>query len=332
MALQVLNMLPHGGLPGLSGIPGAPIPGLLRPRRRLRVLEPEPTQVVISKDQLDSFRTSCNPQTACPLFQNVPPEIRNRIFQHALLSYEDLSAVYPNDAHYSRPGFRYASHIDARLLCTCKLIYLETRFLPVMADEHVFWCERPPPNLRLASNPQQYFARFSKEHRDHVEKVHFFTQQWYLEGRFPQQCLLESMRPRVLHITLRHGDWWYWEDNNPLDLKPGWAANLKNIERLQELVLELETMERDKAQIYAIAERVKKEKIPLSGGRVLSAADVPLVKRDWMGPAKLGDRLYNKEKNAWKQITQDDQSPDPGMKYCIVVIRWVARISKAQES
>lgn len=127
------------------------------PRRPLP--KTPPPIVPISKDQLDSFQANHDPQTACRLFQNIFPEIRNIIFLYALLSYKDLAVVYPNDALYSRPGFRDPSYIDACLLHSYKLIYLETRFLPVMVNEHIFCCccRAPPrcyrvqPKLRHAS-------------------------------------------------------------------------------------------------------------------------------------------------------------------------------------
>lgn len=198
---------------------------------------------------IEGFIANHNKQEKSPLFDQIPPEVRNTIFLYALLSYEDLGSLYPSDDHYSRPEYRHASHIDPRLLQTCRLIYLETRFLPVMADEHVFWCHRAPPGLRYASNPFWYFQRFTEEQKDHIDRVHFFTQQYYLENGFLAACKLPNMKPRSLKITLRHGDWWYWEDNKPLKLEDGWASGFRNFKRLEEVILELETMERDKDQV-----------------------------------------------------------------------------------
>ncbi|KAJ4496808.1 hypothetical protein C8R41DRAFT_824818 [Lentinula lateritia] len=196
-----------------------------------------------------SFISNHNTQEHSPLFNQIPPEIRNAIFLYALLSYEDLSTVYPEDQHYSRPDYRHTSRIDPRILQTCRLIYLESRFLPVMATEHVFWCHRAPPGITYASDPREYFARFTEEQKDRVDRVHFFTQQYYLEGDFPEICKLPAMRPRSLKITLRHGDWWWWEDNHPLNLNDVWSTGLDYSTRLEEVILELETMERDKEQV-----------------------------------------------------------------------------------
>ncbi|KIK67751.1 hypothetical protein GYMLUDRAFT_190466 [Collybiopsis luxurians FD-317 M1] len=281
-----------------------------------------PTPQLIAK-----FIAKHDKQESSPLFGHVPPEVRNTIFLYALLSYEDLSTAYPNDAHYFRPEYRYAVRISTRLLRTCRLIYLETRFLPVMAYEHTFWCYRSPPGITHASDPAAYFQKFTEEQNSHVDRVHFFTQQFYLEQAFPRICQTSRMSPKLLKVTLRHGDWWYWESNNPLQLKTGWATGLQYTRGLEEVVLELETMERDKNQIYSIAEQVRKEKYPASDGRIFSSFGNPLVKREWMGPSRLERLRFDSPQNAWvgRNLALEQGLPDPGLKYCIVEIKWTAR-------
>ncbi|KAJ4479218.1 hypothetical protein J3R30DRAFT_3332451 [Lentinula aciculospora] len=136
--------------------------------------------------------------------------------------------------------------------------------------------------------------------------------------------MLPDMRPRSVKITLRHGDWWQWERNYPLIFEDGWAEGLKASPRLEEIILELETMERDKEQIYAIANHVCQEIYTLNNGRTLSAAGNPIVKKEWMGPSRLSDLRYEKTRDKW--VTRDklaeQGTPDPGLKYCIIVVRW----------
>ncbi|KAH7877114.1 uncharacterized protein C8R40DRAFT_1068316 [Lentinula edodes] len=298
--------------------------GLRRRQRGNSGQSKPPTITPPTPELIASFISNHNTQEHSPLFNQIPPEIRNTIFLYALLSYEDLSTVYPEDEHYSRPDYRHTSRIDPRILQTCRLIYLESRFLPVMATEHVFWCHRAPPGITYASNPLEYFARFTEEQKNRVDRVHFFTQQYYLEGDFPEICKLPSMRPRSLKITLRHGDWWWWEDNHPLHLNDVWSTGSDYSTRLEEVILELETMERDKEQIYAIAERIKKYTHTLNNGKTLSTAGNPIVKKEWMGPSRLSDLYYDKARDKWteRDLEAEQGVPDPGMKYCIVVIRW----------
>ncbi|KAJ7589490.1 hypothetical protein C8J56DRAFT_938724 [Mycena floridula] len=306
---------------------------LVRLRRRVPenqpAADPEPAPIVIpdiSSEQLADFIANHNNQSQSPLFTYIPSEVRNTIFLYALLSYDDLGTLYPNNAHYCRPGYRYTARIDPRLLRTCRLIYLETRLLPMLVTGHVFWGHRAPPGIRLASNPDGYFKRLTEEQRNHVDRVHFFTQQYYLESDFIRACGNPDMRPKSMHVTLRHGDWWSWESNNRLNLKEGWTNGLGNQKRLEELILELETMERDKDQIYAIARSWASRKFKLNDGRVLSAEENPIIKQDWMGPSRWEGLGYNKELNQWIYGGRgyDVDSPDPGMKYCIAIVRWTA--------
>jgi hypothetical protein len=85
--------------------------------------------------------------------------------------------------------------------------------------------------------------------RDAVTNVHFFTQMYWLEKSFPEICRIKEMRPKSLKITIRHTDWWNWEDNSRLRMEEGWGRMLKELKGLEELELELETMERDKDQV-----------------------------------------------------------------------------------
>ncbi|KAJ3758018.1 hypothetical protein EV360DRAFT_83450 [Lentinula raphanica] len=203
-------------------------------------------------DLIASFSAQHPHQDQSPLFTQIPPEIRNTILLYALLIYEDLSTIYPDDTHYSRPGYRHALRIDPQLLRTCRLVYLETRLLPLDAvDEHVFWCHRAPPGIKFAGGQM-------------------------------------------------------------------------GLVRLEEVVLELETIERDKEQIYAIADRVSKETITLNNGRILCAADNAIVRKEWIGPSRLPDLRYDQTSKTWvdRDEVAEQDVPDPGLKYCIVGVKW----------
>lgn len=161
-----------------------------------------------------------NPQPACPLFNRIPNELRNHIFQLALTSFDDKTRPYKKGAYYYRPGHRYAQKIDTTLLLTCRRIFLETESVPASINEHTSWYERPPADL--ANNElsmESHPAAFKRRLR--LKTLHLFTQQYWLEGqnqrgawRFGFQTLTQnwnSMFASVtcLRITLRHSDWWY---------------------------------------------------------------------------------------------------------------------------
>ena len=195
-----------------------------------------------------TLKGPCNPQRACVFFATIPAEIRNNIFSFALYAYDDKSRPYPSESHYSRPGYRFHRRIDTALLATCRRIYDETHDLPISQNEHVFWCGRGP-SRRFSDDPTGYFNRFTEEQKAAVVEVHFFTQLYWLEHEFLEVCKLPSMRPKYMKITVRHGDWWNWEDNRPLSMKSKWVDNLKFVQGLESLEVELESIERDKAQV-----------------------------------------------------------------------------------
>lgn len=289
-----------------------------RARRRVQeeVAVP-PRKLIQAKSPAD-----CNPQAASPLFSAVPPEIRNIIFQLALRSYPDESRPYPGNAYHFRPGYEYGQRIDTALLLTCHLIYSETRLLPVIINEHVFWCHRGPPGS--STEPDRYFLKMAKEQQDVVGCVHFFAQQFWLEQTFSGVCLIPEMRPRKLKITIRHSDWWYWEDNRLLLLKDGWTNKMSLLRRLEEFEIELETFERDKDQMLAIAQRIRNWRINLWDGRILSTEGCPLVHDKWTGTSVFEGNLgYDRERNIWVHRS-GIAGPAAPLVYHTVTLKWTA--------
>ncbi|RAH65153.1 uncharacterized protein BO66DRAFT_395634 [Aspergillus aculeatinus CBS 121060] len=135
-------------------------------------------------------------QTACPLFTHIPAEIRNRIYYYTLESSSSSSSssssetasstTYAQQALYYRPGFKAPKRISTALLQTCQQIYGEASLLPPAINRHTFWCHRPPPHVRHAASPADYFARMTPKQRGAVQELHFFTQQYFLEDSWAQ--------------------------------------------------------------------------------------------------------------------------------------------------
>ena len=172
---------------------------------------PTPPQIEISV-----LTNITNWQSQSPLFSILPAEIRNRIFRLACTAYEDRRRPYAFDDWCNRPGQRFCLTIDCTLLRTCRRVYGEARLVPVAMNAHTFWYDtgRAPRNTKFASDAVGYFARLSDEHREHVNEVHVFAQQYTLKNgrRFPKvqpatalQCLpLVGGTLRRLQITIRH--------------------------------------------------------------------------------------------------------------------------------
>jgi hypothetical protein len=77
-----------------------------------------------------------DPQTQSPLLTVLPSEIRNSIFEYAVCQTINCSRPVSNTSHTHRPGHEYDAHIDTALLRTCRLIYYETRTLPLRSATH----------------------------------------------------------------------------------------------------------------------------------------------------------------------------------------------------
>ncbi|KAJ5591553.1 uncharacterized protein N7459_001922 [Penicillium hispanicum] len=265
-------------------------------------------------------------QTSCPLFTVIPAEIRNRIYAFSLES-EDVSnedsprSLYRRHEFYYRPGYKQPKRIHTALLQTCQQIYNEASLLPPAVNEHTFWFYRPPPHVKNASSPLEYFRKMTPKQRAQVHHLHFFTQQFFLDDR-PWSWVWEglqmddggrSMRgecriaPKKMTITLRHTDWWLWENNDPLGIDPfrpnrtcaalmgeavgphaaqrAWGNQFSHIPTLEELVIEFETIMRKRDQLDAIIQQARHWKFPLQADKSLYLVAEPSSKRayTWIG-------------------------------------------------
>ena len=287
------------------------------------------SQFVLSSPQLPP-RESLAPrlsenvhqQNQSALFNAIPAEIRNRIFSVTLTAYDDRSKPYQPQNWFYRPDWHFHRKISTTLLRTCKRIYLECHLLPLALNSHTFWAGagRGPPSHYFASAYQKpllssngsflgnrhacenfrgFFNNLTAEQRGAVGELHFFFQQYHLEGvRFSPPLDPDSCRPmaaKKLKITMRHQDWYWWEHNEKLGLCPwkrgrtewnqmdtpmprtrmewlssqGWGAQLQYIQGLEELEMELETLVAKKEQMDGIVERAKKWIFPLKENRFL---------------------------------------------------------------
>jgi hypothetical protein len=99
--------------------------------------EPDSTTMTSSLANLTPETT--NPQSQCPLFSILPGEIRNEIFELALIQFEDDEAAYPKDSYWYRPGFTGPKKSSSALLRTCRLVFLEGQKVFLRELEWAFW-------------------------------------------------------------------------------------------------------------------------------------------------------------------------------------------------
>ena len=176
-------------------------------------------------------------QSASPLY-NLPQEIRDAIFELVLTSYEDTSRLYDLGfirlKHYydwaeSHPGVFYHRVIDTALLRTCRLIYSETRFIPVAINSHVLhYSPNFTPLSPLSNSATKYFGKLTSEQLPAVQHIHIVAKPKYQRAEGPkvrshQTLFLELDRlrygfhpergarngpfPKRFTITISHTQW-----------------------------------------------------------------------------------------------------------------------------
>ena len=234
---------------------------------------------------------SANAQEDCPFFELLPGEIRDRIFQYAVTEHAIREKEYDKSAHYYRPGFRFADQkLDTALLRTCRRIHQETRHLPSRNHVQVEWCHRAPP----AWNRQRHISVFANDspNMEDLKSLHLFTQQFWLEGWGNSASIIAKKMPKLqyLKITLRHGDWWNWENSAPLKFDPkqsgmtdlsrltqaadrfdnqSWGSKTRKLRGLKLLELELESIEGKRTELDDIVRRAPGWQFPCGDTYVL---------------------------------------------------------------
>jgi hypothetical protein len=234
-------------------------------------------------------------QGSSPLFSILPPEIRNHIFHLTLLEYDDKNFPVPFNSYGYRPGHRFRKKHSLDLLATCKLAYLEAYLIPVAATTHTTWStwgHRAPLDRSLVAHHR--FQKMNVEQRAAVETVQLYAQQFSLEAQdwdrdiLPKDQKTHGVLPKRLIISVRHSDWWDWERDAPFRMDESrygssWRKRFEAFPSLEVFVMELETLERRKAEMDIIAEGVRKWKIDLGNGRVLMTDGIALKTCTWIG-------------------------------------------------
>ncbi|KAJ6481796.1 hypothetical protein C8R45DRAFT_1150832 [Mycena sanguinolenta] len=240
-------------------------------------------------------RTVGNPhnQQQSPLFGFLFPELRNLVFIYALTEYDDLSRAHSKHSYHYRPGFEYAKSISTNLLCTCRRIYLETHLslLPVSLNEHVTVLD-----MKHISDYDAYFVRMSRLHRSVVQSVRLFTSTgllYHIKAPKDSGRWLNGLFISKLTITIRHCDWHVRSRRQALPIvEPDrqWGKWIGSVPGLQELRLELETIEANKDELEERANAARRWTFPLENGSLLVHDGAPTAKSTWSGSTAFSDR------------------------------------------
>nr|POE75169.1 hypothetical protein CFP56_63404 [Quercus suber]POE94752.1 hypothetical protein CFP56_16989 [Quercus suber] len=238
-----------------------------KPLSPVEVLEKRAQRrVEISVDESRMIH-SCDQQERSPLFALLPRELRNMIWAYATAPFEDPSRRFEATACYFRPDHTASLKTTTALLSTCRRIWLESHAMPMLQAEHCFYYHRPAPDRR----DKAWMANLTERNRQDFGHLHLFAQMYATEGLNDRPGHLRSFflntplnmndfQPRMLHMTLRHADWWYWESDAQLESVDRWIKPLLNspdLRSTETLRLELETLDYTAEQLEAILERTK---------------------------------------------------------------------------
>ncbi|KAM3520765.1 hypothetical protein NHJ13051_006659 [Beauveria bassiana] len=210
-------------------------------------------------------------QAECPLFKFLPAEIRSHIFALALVDYEEPAAAhqYARNTCWARPSYSSPRRTDTALLRTCKYINRETWFLPFLLKEQTHWItarDRAPPEYSVDDslvNLRQAIAKIKRQHNQsdvEIRSFRVFTQMYKIEAHEVTGFL--SLVPYLsfqrLCITIRHADFWFWENDAPLRFESQWIPRLCAVlpSAVREVVIEMETVSRKAAQLDEIAKQM----------------------------------------------------------------------------
>jgi len=151
-------------------------------------------------------------------------------------------------------------------------------------------------------NAAYKFRRTLQNLAENVQKTHgsvptincirLFAQLYMLEPGDMLQYLLDVPLFLPLHITLtlRHADWWHWEEDHVLRIAADWVNKCKFPVSVKEIRLELESLSRKKNQIDSIAEQMASQWTfhRADGVKLIAQAPSPINAATWQGISAWG--------------------------------------------
>ncbi|KAF2640059.1 hypothetical protein P280DRAFT_26612 [Massarina eburnea CBS 473.64] len=146
--------------------------------------------------------TTSHSQDQSPLFATLPSEVRNLIFEYAVCQTPNCSSPVADTSHTNRPGHKYNTQINTALLRTCRLIYYETRAIPLRSTTHHMY-EAPSESF----NPldwDHYLFHLSSQSGHNLHHLHITK--WRSPFTFSDH-LNEHLHWRKMTWTLCASEW-----------------------------------------------------------------------------------------------------------------------------
>ncbi|KAJ9628341.1 hypothetical protein H2204_009316 [Knufia peltigerae] len=275
-------------------------------------------------DYINQFQLPSNAQANSPLFDGtIPGEIRDRIFAFTLSCFESQKA-WDRDSSYVRPEYAAPLVADTAILQTCQRAYVENWFRPWISATHTFylaWEGRRPDKVTTVEKFEPTLELLFATHGEtEISHVRVFAQLCSLEnGRELSRILgMKNFFPQKITITIRHHDWWSWEEDARLHIGSQWVRDCRFPDTVREICVELESLQRKKDQIDWIAgEMAQGWQFARCDGTKLSAKPQDVRVSRWSGSStweghrwlrdetKPGVNEYYVKTITWK--------PDPSM-------------------
>ncbi|KAI0142753.1 hypothetical protein GGR57DRAFT_377387 [Xylariaceae sp. FL1272] len=131
--------------------------------------------------------SSVDEQDGSPLFTKLPIELREMIWDYALMQYQDTDALYPLYESYARPGQAAPMRVAVELLRTCRAVYLEAFLVPFKVNPMTVFDGHPdvvPPNniLQCTSSNLRLCRKLRPWQFANVTSFEMNVQQFMLEG------------------------------------------------------------------------------------------------------------------------------------------------------
>lgn len=254
-----------------------------------------------------------------------------QIYELAVAPSDDPENTYADTDFYFRPGNTAKKVYHTALLFTCRRVWLEANSLPLRAACPTFyfkdeerrprWAARRYEEERKEAEPLQsvrgvgrirstgerlideetrfakFMAKLTTHNLQNLKEVQFFTQMYWLERqdfrRIFKNGVYDVQWPQTVRFTVKHTDWWYWEEDQPLHMKTAWLPALLENEKFDGasvFKLELETLSWKVKQLLPIIEELKSAEF--AKWHLDASSGEQIMK--WYGPSVIGytDHTY----------------------------------------
>lgn len=152
-----------------------------------------------------------------------------------------------------------------------------------------------------------------------IAHLQIFAQLYKLEPGISLRMIftLPLLRPQWIALTVRHTDWWFWEDDRRLLVRGRFVDIAKLPPSTRELRIELESLQRKKAQIDYVADVMCESWTFQRQGddKVLFRAETEdCTTNTWIGSSTFSNR---------KRWARDEADTKPGvLEYYVKTVLW----------